>query len=210
MEVRLSVLRQFMSESVPPCRWLSSPCGHMWDDSHRLGVLSTLRHERVPPCLRSPSGSYTVSRMEMTAIDMEVPPVDGCHLHVVTVYEPLGVPDSSCLTVYLHVDGCHLHVVTALWAELGVLRLPVHVWECVPPCRWLSSTCGHCVWAAKESLDSSCLRAYLHVDGCHLHVVTVYEPLNCLRTPSSCLRRVPPCRWLSSPCGHCVWAAGSP
>ena len=53
--------------------------------------------------------------------------VDGCHLHVVTVNEPLGVlRQFMSESAYLHVDGCHLHVVT-VYEPLGVLRQPVHV-----------------------------------------------------------------------------------
>ena len=103
----------------------------------------------------------------------------GCHLHVVTVYEPLGVLRQFMTeSAYLHVDGCHLHVVTVK-EPLGVLRQPVHVWD-----AYLHVDGCHSLWMSRwESLDNPFMSesAYLHVDGCHLHEVTVYEPLGVLR-----------------------------
>ena len=81
--------------NVPPCRWLSSPCGHcemtaidmevasqteLSKDSQRLITVITWRwqpstwrsHCQTWGCLRTPSGSCHSDHMEMTAIDMEV------------------------------------------------------------------------------------------------------------------------------------------
>ena len=153
-------------------------------------------------CLRTPSGSSPCGHCEMTAIDMEVRLSDmnglskesqrlihSDHMSMTVIsmwslcmscWESL---DGSCLTVYLHEMMAVISMEVRLsdmnpfmskdsmrlisqWPHgdepTGVLRHDPFMSESgVPPCRWLSSPCGHCDMSglSKESLDSgSCLR----------------------------------------------------